>query len=154
ARKVELDLRCQELEGGNKAAAGVELPIRRLRNLHVLLRHHLLRKAHGFEGRCLVVELPIAQDLAVAEADYDEDPAAHGHSASCPATTLPSNYQYVVATGDESPRLAAVLVPLVEPLLERLAHAIVTAVDTSIGPLWVFVPLDLGIAHLRDELGQ
>ena len=117
-------------------------------------RDFSLREPHGFAGRCFVVELAVAQDLAVAESDHDEDPAAHGCPASRPATMLTGSHQYVVATVDESFRLGAVLVPLVEPSLEGFAHAVVTAVDTGIGPLRVFVPLDLGIAGLGDQLGQ
>jgi hypothetical protein len=61
------------------------------------------------------------------------------------------NQQHVVAAVDESFRLGAVLVPLVEPSLKRFAHAVVTAVDMGIGPLRVFVPLDLGIKAHKDQ---
>lgn len=105
----------------------------------------LFPQPDGFEGRCLVVKLAVTQDLSVAERDHDEDPAAHGCPTSRPATMFPSNHEYIVATVDESIRLGAVFIPLVEPLLPRFAHAVVPAVDAGIGPLRVFVPLDLGI---------
>src|SRR3954471_23090317 len=114
----------------------------------------LLRQPHGFEGLGLVVKLAVAQELAVPERDNDEDPAAHGGPASRPAAMLPRSHEYVVATVDESFRLGAVLVPLVEPSLERFAHAVVTAVDPGIRPMWGFMPLDLRIAGLDDHLGQ
>src|SRR3954452_9756182 len=67
---------------------------------------------------------------------------------------FPGDRRHGVATVDESFRLGAILVPPVEPSLERCAHAVVTAVDTAIGALRVFVPLDLGITGLGDQLGQ
>src|ERR1700704_3070676 len=43
---------------------------------------------------------------------------------------------------------------MVEPLLPRFAHTLVSAVDASIRALRVFDPLDLGVAGLLDEFGQ
>jgi hypothetical protein len=64
---------------------------------------------------------------------------------------LPGEDEYLVATVDESCGLGPVLVPLVKPALKRLAYATVTAMDTGVGPLRVFVPLDLGITCLGES---
>src|SRR5215211_7329151 len=91
--------------------------------LHVLLRHRLLPQPHGFEGLSFLQEQPPFRDFPVLQGEQERELHLHLDAALPAAAALPGSNDDLVGRVSEYPdALDTVLIPLLRPERERLAH--------------------------------
>jgi hypothetical protein len=112
----------------------------------------LPRQPDGFEGRPLVVELPVAGDLAPADGEHRIVASAHASPARRAAPMLVGDDEDILAAIDEPLDLKSVLAPLLEPAFPRVAHCFVSVMDAPVGTLRVLNPFDVRCTGLGDQL--
>src|SRR5437764_13151227 len=121
--------------------------------LHVLLRHRLLRQAHGFEGFVSVVEVVDPRDQAAAYPVDERVRAVDLDAAAAPLCLHPNKDHYRVAGVDELVQLDAPLSPRFSPVLKPPRQAVVSAVVALVGGV-VVMNLDLGISRVPENLAR
>src|SRR5256714_14879312 len=119
---------------------------------HVLLRHCLLRQAHGFLGLLLGVEHLPADDLVTAHRKDERDLALDGCAAAFSTTSLACTDEHTVPDFSSAQNLNRPVVPDTDPFGHDLEESLVPAIVAYVRLVWELRDDDVGrspVEHCR-----